>query len=196
MHSSHYLLQSLVEYESRSHKLNIDFSEELPTLERLRQFLETYDNCFDRDLAMGHVTGAALITDPSHTRVLLTHHRKLNRWLQLGGHCDGNPLTHETALREGYEESGLKQLKFVTLPKVTNNTPAIFDIDIHTIPARENEAMHEHFDIRYLFVAPDPESYQISEESLDLRWFTLTEAFEVTSERSMHRQFEKLAALE
>ena len=63
-------------------------------------FVQANENCFERDLLVGHLTGAAWIVDPSRSKVLLTHHRKLNRWLQLGGHADGDPDIFRVAQRE------------------------------------------------------------------------------------------------
>lgn len=175
------LLEQLKAYEAK-------WPKEKPTIDQFRSFVENNEDCFERSLLSGHVTGGALITDQNLSKILLTHHAKLGKWLQLGGHSDGHPLAHETALREGEEESGLKGLHFFTDP------PEIFDIDIHEIPERKTEPTHFHYDARYLIVANDTR-FVVSEESLDLKWFTLQEAYQITSEPSMHRQFHKLEGL-
>ena len=83
---------------------------------------------------------------------MLTHHRKLDRWLQLGGHVDGEQAVHVAALREAQEESGLQHFSFV---KIAGRLLP-FDIDIHPIPATPAEPAHHHYDLRYLLLAgPD-----------------------------------------
>src|SRR3569832_2721477 len=74
---------------------------------RLRRFVAQEPRCFARTLQVGHVTGSAWLVDHAHTHVLLTHHRKLDRWLQLSGHADGEADVQSVALREAREESGL-----------------------------------------------------------------------------------------
>jgi 8-oxo-dGTP pyrophosphatase MutT (NUDIX family) len=100
-------------------------------------------NCFDRTHLPGHITGSAWIVDPSNTQALLVHHAKLNKWVQPGGHADGDENILQVALREAEEETGLKKLR------VVNDTP--FDVDIHLIPKRADFPEHFHFDIRYSF---------------------------------------------
>jgi 8-oxo-dGTP pyrophosphatase MutT (NUDIX family) len=100
--------------------------------------------------------------DRSGTRVLLTHHRRLNKWVQLGGHTDGDPDVHTAALREAKEESGIEGVK----PPFGN----IFDIDVHRIPARGDEPAHYHYDIRFIAAVTGPEGYTVGDESHDLAW--------------------------
>ncbi len=163
---------------------------------RLRTFVEKEKECFSRGLLKGHVTGSALIVNPDETKVLLTHHRKLNKWLQLGGHLDPGEAVHEGALREAKEESGLKvvdflpyQTRFVPWP-----SPIPFDVDIHPIPQRGNEPDHFHYDVAFLFKTSS-EEIVMSDESHALKWFSWEEAHGVTEELSMRRQFEKFAWL-
>jgi 8-oxo-dGTP pyrophosphatase MutT (NUDIX family) len=110
--------------------------------------------------------------------VLLTHHRKLNKWLQLGGHADGVEDLLQVAVTEAREESGI--LQFVVLEH------DIFDIDIHMIPARKNEPEHFHFDVRYLLRAVT-EAYTVSDESHDLAWIDTSMMSTLTTESSMIR---------
>src|SRR5688572_24376371 len=79
--------------------------------DRILRFVRAHDDCFERTLLEGHVTGSAWIVNPARTRCLLTHHRKLDRWLQLGGHADGQTDILEVAMREAVEESGLTSLR-------------------------------------------------------------------------------------
>jgi 8-oxo-dGTP pyrophosphatase MutT (NUDIX family) len=138
---------------------------EAEMLERMRDFVGSNADCFERTLTIGHVTGAAWIVNRQRTHALLTHHRKLELWLQLGGHCDGDADTRAVALREATEESGLVSVRVVS--------PAIFDVDVHRIPARPGEPEHYHYDVRYLFEADDRETPVVSEESLALAWVPL-----------------------
>ena len=149
---------------------------------RLRQFVEDTPDCFLREHAPGHLTGSALVVDDAE-RVLLTFHRKLEKWLQLGGHADGETDLAKVAMTEAHEESGLQALQLI------DAVP--FDLDVHLIPARGEVAAHFHYDVRFLVRAANPHAIVCSEESRELRWFTLEEAYRLTTEPSMHRQFDR-----
>ena len=112
---------------------------------------------------------------------MLTHHKKLGIWVQLGGHSDGDPDTPSVACKEATEESGLD---------VTFLSEQIFDLDIHEIPARKDDPAHYHYDVRFAFVAED-RSYTVSEESHDLSWIPIATLEEVTQEESMLRMKRK-----
>lgn len=86
---------------------------------------------------------------PDRRSTVLVHHKKLNRWLQPGGHADGNGNLFEVALHEAFEETGLD------LPIFTPVNSLIFDIDVQKIPKRGVEPAHMHYDIRYIFQFPD-----------------------------------------
>jgi len=117
----------------------------------------------------GHVTASAFVVDPSTRRILLHHHRRLDRWLQLGGHVDQGEDVVAAALREAREESSLADLRFVV------DRP--FDVNIHRIPAAKGEPDHLHFDVRFLFATARPDSAALAVgESLDLAWLDLDEA--------------------
>ena len=106
------------------------------------------------------------MVDAGSGRVLLHHHRRLGRWLQLGGHDEGEHDPLATALREAREESGLLDLR----PLST----AILDIDVHDIPARRSEPAHLHHDVRYALQTSTPDAIAQQEaESLDLAWLDL-----------------------
>lgn len=122
--------------------------------------VDTHDP-FSRARLAGHFTASAWLVDRSGTRVLLTHHRKLQRWLQLGGHADGDRNLAAVALLEAQEESGLPDLRV---------DPALFDLDRHWIPARGEVPGHWHYDARYVVHAGADEQYVVSAESLDLAW--------------------------
>ncbi|MEU6594647.1 NUDIX hydrolase [Streptomyces sp. NPDC046881] len=112
----------------------------------------------------GHVTASALVIDPERGRVLLTLHRKLRMWLQMGGHCEpGDPTLAAAALREATEESGISGLTPLPGGPVR--------LDRHPIPA----PCHWHFDVQYAVLAPPGAVQEISDESLDLRWYAYDE---------------------
>ena len=161
--------------------------DETATIDRFRAFVEAHEDCFERTLAWpGHVTGSAWIVSPERDAVLLTHHRKLDLWIQLGGHADGNPDALDVALREGLEESGLPSLEPL-------DAEIPFDLDIHVIPARKQEPEHEHFDVRYAFLAPHREIV-VSDESHDLAWVPIPELSSYTQDASVLRMAQKWLA--
>jgi 8-oxo-dGTP pyrophosphatase MutT (NUDIX family) len=150
---------------------------------RYIDFVKTYPDCFERSLQIGHITASAWIPDKTGTHVLLTHHRKLDRWLQLGGHVDGDPDVLAGAAREALEESGITSLQ--------PDSGEIFDLDIHPIPARGEEPQHLHYDARFLFRATGDENFTVSEESHDLAWVPLDQIENFTKEESMLRMVAK-----
>jgi len=130
-------------------------------------FVQANPSCFERALAIGHVTASAWVVDESASFALLTHHRKLGRWLQLGGHADGDADVRAVAQREVYEESGLAEVRFIDR--------AIYDVDIHAIPARPGEPAHAHYDVRFAFVADRGAPLTVSAESHDLAWVPIAD---------------------
>ena len=144
---------------------------------RFRDFVSAHERCFERDCLPGHVTGSAWVVSPCGGRVLLTHHKKLGRWLQPGGHCDGEPDTLAVAMREAEEETGLMLQCHGAEP---------IDIDIHDIPATRTEPAHQHFDVRYALGALS-ETYAVSDESHDLAWVRMEELARYTREESVVR---------
>lgn len=151
---------------------------------RIIAFVEQNPRCFDRSLQSGHITGSAMIVNPERTHTLLTHHHKLEKWLQLGGHSDGDPDTLRVALREAEEESGLTEVVPVA--------EAIFDVDVHEIPARKNEPAHVHYDIRFLCEADPANPLTISSESKELQWVPLRSVSSLTEEESVLRMVRKV----
>ena len=145
--------------------------------------------CFARStFAPGHFTGSAFVFSAGDGRVLLHHHRRLGRWLQMGGHDEGESDPAATALREGREESGLADLVLLS--------PAILDVDVHPIPAGKGEPGHAHFDVRFAAVTRSASSARADEtESLGLAWLPLEEAARRMGEPGARRALAKAARL-
>ena len=153
---------------------------------RFIDLIKKYPDCANRSLKHAHLTGSAWIVNDEASYALMTHHLKLNRWLQLGGHADGDFNIKNVALREVKEESGLASIKIVD--------SKIFDIDIHKIPERKNEPAHEHFDIRYLMHADQSEPISKNHESKEISWIPLNKLDELTSNnRSILRMAKKIS---
>jgi len=149
-------------------------------------FVATRADAAERSLRFGHLTGSAWLVDGGGTRVLLTHHRKLDRWLQLGGHADGDVDLARVTLREAEEESGLPGLVVEA---------EIFDLDRHEIPARGSEAAHWHYDVRYVVRATASEAFVVSDESHALAWCDIAAlAADETADESLRRMARKWLA--
>ena len=156
-----------------------DHPDESAIVVRFQRLLADGRPAFDRGHLPGHFTASALVFDRRCERVLLTHHRKLDIWIQLGGHADGDARLHLVAHREAVEESGLIG--------IAPAADRIVDIDIHTIPSHGSEPRHEHYDVRYAFVANPPHPLVVSDESHDLAWVSVDRLREVSGEVSLHR---------
>lgn len=146
---------------ARRHPEHAALADEFSTL------LDDPENPFLRERLAGHFTGSAWLVSADGARVLLTHHRKLNRWLQLGGHADGVRDLAKVALTEAEEESGLTGLVL--------EDGELFDIDKHWIPERPDVPGHWHYDARYVVRSIGSEVFAISEESLALAWREVTD---------------------
>lgn len=156
---------------------------ERASLDRMIRFVRETPGCFERSNAVGHMTGAAWLLSRDGRRVLLHQHRKLGKWLQLGGHADGDPDLLRVAMREAREESGIQGIEAVHT--------AIFDVDVHEIPARGDRPAHLHFDVRFLLRVTGSEAYQRSEESFALAWMTGEEIDVLDTDESVRRMNRK-----
>ncbi len=151
--------------------------------QRMLELLDTTPDCFLRTAYPAHFTGSALVVSADGCRVLLNHHRKLNKWIGFGGHCDGDANLLRVAMREAREESGIEGL----VPVLEHP----FDLDIHAIPPLKGEPAHEHFDVRYLLAAPEGAEFAVSEESHALAWVTPEEMDSMDLDASMRRLIAK-----
>lgn len=162
-------------------------TDEEPFRIRMLELLDSSEACFVRSAFPAHFTGSALVVDAHGSRVLLHHHRKLDKWLQFGGHCDGECNLPRVAAREAFEESGIEGLILASAKP--------FDLDIHEIPAKAGEPAHFHYDVRFMFIAPEGAKESCSSESKELRWFTVEETAALQLDPGLRRMIAKWQAL-
>lgn len=163
--------------------------QEKESMQKIKEFVLAHPDCFGHYTLPGHVTGSAFVVDRDYTHTLLTHHKKMNMWLQFGGHNDDHPIVAETAIREAQEESGLDDIRY----SILGNT--IFDLDVHTIPAHGTMPLHTHYDVRFLFIANRQETLTVSPESNDLAWIRLEDVVNYNSRPELLRMAEKVIRL-
>ncbi|WP_420582563.1 NUDIX hydrolase [Reichenbachiella sp.] len=147
-----------------------------------------FDNCFERSLLSGHITASAWVLTSDFNQVALLHHKKLDRWLQPGGHADGDENVKRVALKELQEETGITDVSLIG--------DSFFDIDIHSIPQRKDVPEHDHYDIRFAFIANKPEQLKKNEESNEVAWIAIDELEQhVGNDTSVLRMKEKTLKL-
>lgn len=130
-----------------------------------------------RSCAEAHLTASCLVVAPDRRRVAVLHHRKLGRWLQPGGHADGEGNLAAAALREAQEETGVDDLAVVV--------PAV-DLDIHRV-APPGEPPHLHLDVRFVLLAPAGAALRRNHESTALRWIEPDALDEIDADRGLRR---------
>lgn len=155
--------------------------------EQIIAFVQEQPDCFERTLTIGHVTASSWLLNKVGDKALLMHHAKLNQWMQLGGHCDGDSDVLAVAIKEAQEESGIMDI-------VPVNTE-IFDLDVHFIPATSKEAAHYHYDVRFLLQVAGDADFVRNHESHDMRWFGAARDQLPTDQMSVVRMFDKWVAL-
>ncbi len=166
---------------------------ELASYRKLIALMVDHKDCFDNYALPGHITGSALVTNPAHTHVLLTHHKVVGKWLQFGGHSDGDSNVMGTGLREAIEESGISA--FLFHPKVRG----LFDLDVHLMARGDNKLKdqpHDHYDIRVLLVThTDAEIDRAVRESHAVEWISIDTIGDYNIDASMQRMVEKVRKL-
>lgn len=172
----------------QTHQLLTDYSSPYPEehvyKKEMLQFLDMCPDCFFRSCRVGHFTASAFLLNPEKTHALLLHHAKLDKWMQLGGHCDGDPDVLGVAIKEAQEESGIQKIRAIR--------PTVFDIGIHLIPPYKVEEAHYHFDIRFLLHAYETDQVIQNHESKALQWFEITGENLPKNRASVDRMFEKV----
>ena len=161
---------------------------ETADLPRVWALAKAADDPWRRELPL-HVTASALIVHPSSARVLLRWHQRQQAWLQVGGHGDpgeSDPLA--IALREAAEETGLADL----VPWPDSQLRHLVIVDV---PAGKGEPAHEHADLRYFMATQTPEAAEAENNDAPLRWLSLTEANEATSEVNLRETLARLERL-
>jgi 8-oxo-dGTP pyrophosphatase MutT (NUDIX family) len=178
------LLEGLLRHEPAD-------DEEARDLEQIRDFVRRHEDPFDRQIPEGHLTGSAIVVSAAGEGTLLLHHRKLDRWLQPGGHADPGEATGESvALREALEETGLSGLA------LHPRAPRPLDVDVHDIPARRTEPAHEHLDLRYLVLAPEgARPSPALAEMRELRFFAWEETHDLGLDAGLRRALGKARAI-
>lgn len=156
----------------------------------LEQMTYSAGKCRLRSHYPAHLTGSLVLVSPDGLQILMTHHRKLGKWLQLGGHLNAGELPEQAALREAEEESGFKRSHM--------RSTRLLDIDTHPIPARSTEAGHIHLDVCYMSIIDDSAPLRPlgqTDESHEVRWVPLVDLTSFTTEESLLRKRRKLRAL-
>jgi 8-oxo-dGTP pyrophosphatase MutT (NUDIX family) len=164
-----------------------NFQEEMKFQYDIFEFIKKNRDFWQRTNLAGHITGSAWVLSPDREHVLLIHHKKLDRWLQPGGHVDETDKTvADTALREANEECGLSDLTLLS--------NLFFDVDVHEIPARGHEPTHFHYDLRYLFQANSKNVDANFIEVKNIRWVPLLDLIGEDTEQSIRRMALKAIA--
>lgn len=172
------MVQEILKELLESYKVSNHITEpELIVVNSFFQLMNEKEYCFNREDG-GHITASAWIINPEKNAALFTHHKKLNKWFQLGGHCDGDFDVKAVALREAQEEAGIQDFSFLI--------PGIFDIDIHPIP----NACEYHYDVRFLLHAHNND-FVVSEESHNLAWVAFEDIHSFVQEASVLRMNRK-----
>lgn len=156
-------------------------SHEAKMLKQMLDFVQHTPGAYHRENLEGHITASGWIVNADLSKVLLLHHAKLNKWLQPGGHADGNENLVEVLKTELEEETGITGIA----------EPQLFDIDIHAIPERGKVPEHLHYDVRFLVQINDSIPIQRNEESNELAWFHLNEVMALNSEPSIARMVQR-----
>lgn len=178
--------QELLDLLNRYRTAHMD---EAAMVDKTIRFVREHEDCFERELAHGHVTGSAWVVNPARSHALMLHHRKLDRWFQPGGHADGDHDVIRVALKETSEEAGVEP------EHVRLVSGEVFDVDVHTIYPSPTDIRHQHFDIRFLVEMDDDVPLLGNDESHDVLWVPLDEVARYNNDRSAFRMVQKTRRL-
>lgn len=185
--------KTLADYEnfflsSQSYDPTWDVEYQRSCLAKMRELVSSSQNYLLRENHFAHFTASAMVVSKDFKRVVLLHHKKLEKWLQPGGHADGQADLAQVALKEASEETGIEGLRLFS----SSHGVVALDLDIHEIPARKTDPQHYHYDVRFLIEATNSEKLVINHESNDLKWLTFEEVRKQTNERSVIRMLDKI----
>tara|TARA_B100000029_G_scaffold515641_1_gene623690 strand:+ start:1392 stop:1931 length:540 start_codon:yes stop_codon:yes gene_type:complete len=155
----------------------INAAPDSPEKKRVLEVCQHDLDILDRRSRPGHLTASALVIDPVNRNILLLYHKKLKKWLQPGGHADGDGDLARVALREATEETGIVGLLLVEPP---------IDLDVHKV-SPPNEDSHQHYDLRYLILAPSKADPVGNSESEKLRWVSVSDFSDMQADTSLYR---------
>ncbi len=162
--------------------------DELCSKELIKSFVSSNEDCFLRSNLAGHITASCWLLSPKRDEVLLTHHKKIGLWLQLGGHADGDSDVLAVALKEAEEESGILGIS----PFESDS----FDVEVHKIDEHKGVPEHYHYDVRFALQAPHKD-YLVSDESHGLMWVAITDLADLIGHNeSLKRMAKKWLVLE
>lgn len=155
------------------------FPGERERIQRVTDFVgvTTAEGLYSRKNFNGHITTSAFIVNLATSEMLLLRHKVLNRWLQPGGHAEGDSSLQASALREAVEETEIPADALAYMA-VSSHSDVPFDIDPHHIPAnaKKEEDEHYHLDFRYIFAyTGGVHSHYNPDESTGLRWVKFEE---------------------
>lgn len=160
----------------------------------IKQLIQAHPNIINMNCEVGHLTASAIIVDITSNKTLLHFHKRLNRWLQVGGHADYETDFSQVALREAQEETGLSDLAYYPV-----DSPVVpLDFDVHTFPQRNAIPEHLHLDFRYVLTTSQPNALAPADgESVQFKWLTFDEALSLIGEEdyALRRAIQKTQEL-
>ena len=174
------LREALATYLESSHI----FKEEIPAVRQMLLTLdESFPHCFSRDCFPSHFTASSWVLNTAKTHCALLHHKKLDKWMQAGGHADGDIDLLHVSKKELREETGLEDVELMY--------SGIFDCDAHRIPQYKNLPSHTHLDVRFIFRSLTDSQLKNNQESKEVRWVPFEDVSSFTNESSVLRMLDK-----